>query len=142
MLQFFLILFLAFASFASAANVSHPMGQLPAFACSDSPADCYDKAAATLQARLLPFDPAGVAKMNLKGPSEFFGTSQYGLVGHRTPYVFVTFHGIYEDGRQLAPQALYFTSLGMNLLHIVLPGHGKTNLAAGEISYQDWLEEA
>lgn len=127
------------ASFASAANL-HPITQLPELSC--EPATCYEEASKEIERTLLPFDPTRVAHPDLTGPSEFWGRSQYYLVGHRTPYVFVTMHGIFEDGRPLAPEALLATQYGMNVLHLVLGGHGVTNALAGQLIYSDWVQES
>jgi pimeloyl-ACP methyl ester carboxylesterase len=51
-------------------------------------------------------------------------------------------HGIYEDGRQLAPEAALMSEYGIPFLNIVLAGHGDTNEFANDLVYQDWIEEA
>lgn len=135
------------ASASSLGNASagspHPITAVPDFHCTNSSTDCLEKAHSLIRESLLPLDLAHGSKPDLYGPSDYWGQSEYSAeLPHKAPLVAILMHGIYEDGRQLAPEAVWLANLGIPVLNIVLAGHGKTNALAPEIGYQDFLEDA
>jgi carboxylesterase len=60
--------------------------------------------------------------------------------GQPTPFVMVTIHGLWGDGTQFAPINDYFFKRGVNLVSVVLPGHGADS-ANNKATYQDWSDE-
>jgi alpha-beta hydrolase superfamily lysophospholipase len=103
---------------------------------------CFQKAQVVIRANFFKLDPQHAAHPDLNGPSDYWGRSEYVEVDHPTPYVALLMHGIYADGRQLAPEAAFMAKLGIPVLNLVLAGHGTTNDLAGRVQVQDWIEDA
>jgi pimeloyl-ACP methyl ester carboxylesterase len=131
----------------SSAGIPHPISALPDFQCTESLTGennptCLEKAQRTLQESLVGLDVERAEHPDLSGPSSYWGQSEYTTAPTRVPTVAILMHGMFEDGRQLAPEAAWLTKHGIPVLNVVLAGHGLTNEFANEVTSQDWIEEA
>jgi pimeloyl-ACP methyl ester carboxylesterase len=132
------------------AGVIHPISSLPDFHCgeihaesgSDNPQTCFEKAQLTLQESMVGLDLKRAEHPDLSGPSDYWGQSEYTLAPTRVPTVAILMHGMFEDGRQLAPEAAWLAKHSIPVLNVVLAGHGVTNEFANQVTYRDWIEEA
>ncbi|MFL5812883.1 MAG: alpha/beta hydrolase [Bdellovibrionia bacterium] len=131
---------------ADPVGVSHPIAVLPDFHCTDNPATwpttCFEKAQQVIQESCVALDLARAEHPDLSGPSPYWGQCEYTLAPTRVPTVALLMHGMFEDGRQLAPEAAWLAKHGIPVLNVVLAGLGQTNELANEVNYQDWIEEA
>lgn len=137
-----LSLFSPFLAFSALAAVSHPITAVPDFNCVDSESVCFEKAHQAIHDGWVGLDMFSGVKPNLYGPSDYWGQCEYTEFNRKTKLIAVLMHGLYEDGRQLAPEAVWLTEQGIPALNIVLAGHGSTNGLATEITYQDYIADA
>lgn len=76
-------------------------------------------------------------------PGTAKGIVWYGQPGQRTPWAVVYLHGFTGSRLETAPLAEQIGQrLGANVFNTRLTGHGRSGLAMGEASVQDWLADA
>jgi len=76
-------------------------------------------------------------------PGNAKGIVWYGQPGKRTPWAVVYLHGFTGSRLETAPLAEQIGQrLGANVFNTRLTGHGRSGLAMGEASVQDWLADA
>jgi alpha-beta hydrolase superfamily lysophospholipase len=135
---------------ATTVDIPHPIPVVPDFHCAsaqggsngETAESCLQKAQLVLQESFATLDIQRAEKPDLDGPSDYWGQCEYTPVDQRVPTVAILMHGMFEDGRQLAPEAAWLAKQGIPVLNLVLAGHGLTNELANEVLYTDWIEEA